>query len=1282
MKPLYRLSFSLLLMAMLSVVTTEIKAQIHPPDGLRMPGEWNGWTNNTGMGGDFDLQRIATGTLRWHTTFQYNGLTGTQEFKFVSTGGGGPWTNQWAGNIMVNINSFSNFTFGTPSEPDNQVSLTNSKWYTVNFEDQGYQSTRAIFMETSAAPVTIVSVSQDIEEPSNSEPVQINALLATSPSAEELFYLRYTTNAWQTSDAVEMTITVDVASAGIPAQPSGTTVEYYVFSTTIANPTEDFDLVTIRFNNNNGDNYSYISDQVPDCGQVVLATDPVFPLENTSLTITLNTALGNEALKNYTGDVYVHTGVITNLSNSTSDWRYVKTNWGQNTPETRLEKVIGENNLYTLSMANIRDYYGVDVSEEILQLAMVFRSDGVTPPDPGYLVHKNSDGSDFLIEVYEQSLNVKLLTPSNNSLIGSNPVISVCAEAIENNILAIYLNDDLVEMDNVSSLSILMDFEEINPGVHWIKAVAYAGSEEAKDSVAVYLPGLLNEAPLPEGLISGINYIDNETVTLVLHDPPAMKDHVFVIGDFNNWNISDEYFMNRTPDGMYFWKTITGLTPGVEYAYQYYIDTELRLADPYTHKVLDPWNDHWIPEFNYANLKPYPQGKTTGIVSVLQTAQPEYQWEVTDFILTDVRDLVIYELHIRDFVETDAIKSVMEKLDYLQDLGVNAIELMPVNEFEGNDSWGYNPSFYFATDKAYGTINDYKEFIDECHKRGMAVILDIVLNHSFSQSPLVQMYFNPAAGEYGEVTPENPWYNVFSPNPTWSWGFDFDHESIYTQEFMDRVNTFWLTEFNVDGFRFDFTKGFTNTPGEGWDYDAARINILKRMADAIWTAKPGAYVILEHLTDNSEEVELANYGMLIWGNMNHQYNEATMGWTSDLSWGLHNARGFTFHNLVSYMESHDEERLMVKNLEHGNSTNPAHDVKELETALARNEAAAAFYFLSPGPKMIWQFGELGYDFSINHCPDGSVDPDCRTSRKPIPWHDTLDYLNVSARKKLYDVYSGLIQLKKAYPVFRTTATNYSLETQLKRLHLEDGDHKVTLLGNFGVMEQSINPNFQQTGTWHEFFSGEELQVSNTSDPIMLQPGEYRLYSTERLYLDFLSLQNISVSGTIDTCFAAKQKITVAGNGTSFVVENVSAATLAAGVSIHLLPDMIVEPGAYFRAYIDETGDYCTLETNMLAKTPEKKTEQVSLVKKIIDGKSYFSIYPNPTTGMLTLELDKTASSTGVWVELYGSMGEKINIIWLTGKNEIRIDLSNQPAGVYFLQVIKDGESDFRKIIKK
>src|SRR5690606_13062866 len=313
--------------------------------------------------------------------------------------------------------------------------------------------------------------------------------------------------------------------------------------------------------------------------------------------------------------------------------------------------------------------------------------------------------------------------------------------------------------------------------------------------------------------------VDDNTVTLLLQAPG--KGYIFVLGDFNEWAPMPDYQMKR--DGDYFWLTIDGLETDVEYAYQYYIDGALKLADPFTTKVLDEQNDKYIPETVYPDLKAFPSEYTSGLASVLTTTPHIYECKVQNFQVPEKENLVIYEVLIRDFTDNGDIKTITDTLDYFVRLGVNAIELMPINEFEGNDSWGYNPSFYFAPDKAYGTMNDYKEFIDACHERGIAVIIDMVLNHSYGESPLVQMYLDgskPAAN--------NPWYNVSHnmQNPDAQWGYDFNHESPYTQELVDLILEYWITEFKVDGFRFDFTKGFTNTPygPSSWasEYDASR----------------------------------------------------------------------------------------------------------------------------------------------------------------------------------------------------------------------------------------------------------------------------------------------------------------------------------------------------------------------------------------------------------------------------------------------------------------------------
>ena len=127
--------------------------------------------------------------------------------------------------------------------------------------------------------------------------------------------------------------------------------------------------------------------------------------------------------------------------------------------------------------------------------------------------------------------------------------------------------------------------------------------------------------------------------------------------------------------------------------------------------------------FRSPENKAYPTG-AEGIVSVFQTKPTPYNWKVSNFKVADKDDLVIYEMLLRDFTASGDLNGAKAKLSYLKSLGVNAIELMPVQEFDGNDSWGYNPCFFFALDKAYGTDKMYKEFIDACHGEGIAVIFE------------------------------------------------------------------------------------------------------------------------------------------------------------------------------------------------------------------------------------------------------------------------------------------------------------------------------------------------------------------------------------------------------------------------------------------------------------------------------------------------------------------------------------------------------------------------------
>ena len=484
----------------------------------------------------------------------------------------------------------------------------------------------------------------------------------------------------------------------------------------------------------------------------------------------------------------------------------------------------------------------------------------------------------------------------------------------------------------------------------------------------------VTEATLPAGMKDGINFnsTDNTKVTLVFYAPT--KEFVHLIGSFNNWEINDAYLLKKDTAKDRFWIELTGLTPQTDYSYQYIIDADLRVADPYSTVVLTESNDQYINATTYPNLPSYPAGKTNHAVTLLRTGDADYVWQKTDFQKPAKTDLVIYEILIRDFDALHSYDAVKARLDYLEELGINAIEFMPVMEFDGNESWGYNPSFHMALDKYYGNTTSFKQFIDECHRRGIAVIIDVAFNHASGQNPYYRMWNTDNGGYGGQASADSPFFNQTATH-SYSVFNDFNHSKQATKDYVKRVSQYWIDEYKIDGFRWDLTKGFTQNCASGDActnaYQQDRVDVLKEYADYQWDIDPNFYIIFEHLGTNTEETQWVNYrldegkGIMVWGNHNENYNQATMGFGSDadFSWISYKNRGWSVPANVSYMESHDEERLMYKNLQYGNF-NGSYNIKNLNTALEREELAGAFYFTVPGPKMIWQFGELGYDISI------------------------------------------------------------------------------------------------------------------------------------------------------------------------------------------------------------------------------------------------------------------------------------------------------------------------------
>lgn len=807
-----------------------------------------------------------------------------------------------------------------------------------------------------------------------------------------------------------------------------------------------------------------------------------FPTDTENFNIIFDTSGGDEGLKGATGSLYAHTGVTINGN----DWQY-PTSWDAPLEKHQLTSL--GNNKWKLEMPNgIRDFYNVPDGEIIQRISFVLRN------ADGSAQCKNADGSDIFLDVYCPGLAVRIDAPKQTITVKQNEEFryKITASAAAQ----ITLSNGQTEIkagSDIQSLCGTHSFADV--GTYTLTAEATDNSFTVQDVLTVNVQAATITESMPAALQPGINYdtTDPTKATLVLQAP--YKENVYVIGDFNDWTYSPEYQMKR--DGEMFWITLTGLTSGEEYAYQYVVDGSIYIADPYTDKVLDPWNDPYITNDAYPELKPYPTG-ASGIVSVFQTNQADYEWKVTDFKRPDTQDLMIYELHLRDFTAEGTYKAALKKLPYLKDLGINAIELMPINEFEGNDSWGYNPSFYFAVDKAYGTKDDLKAFIDECHAEGIAVIIDMVLNHSFGQSPLLQLYQD----EKGNPLNISPWYNVKSniENPGLQWGADFNHESFYTRDLVDRVNAYWLTDYKIDGIRYDFTKGFSNTTY--WNasdeyanaYDEGRIYNLTRMKEALDKVSPGAYVICEHLTSQPEEKELGVKGLMLWRNMNPQYKQAAMGYSdkSDFNrlydW---NVSDMPSNSLVGYMESHDEERLGYEALTYG--TDVIKGEVSLPTRVKQLATCSAFFLTVPGPKMIWQFGELGYDISINE--------NGRTGKKPIKW----EYYDDAHRKYLYDVYSKLLYLRKHYPALFRARGDFSDRYGFKwnvdvnswdggrMIHSQAVDKSMVVVGNFSGLDADCYAEFTNTGIWYDYMNGGTIEVTSNQQNVRVPAHEFRLF---------------------------------------------------------------------------------------------------------------------------------------------------------------------------------------------
>lgn len=854
--------------------------------------------------------------------------------------------------------------------------------------------------------------------------------------------------------------------------------------------------------------------------QPVVETSPaIVQTDSRDIVVTFYADRGSGELKGQpsTAALYAHTGVITNKSTGPTDWQYAP-KWGDNSAKYKLTYVSPD--VWTLTIPSIAEYYGVPANETVSKLAFVFRN------STGSLTGKTVEGGDIFVDVHAPGFSMTLT--SGRVVTDSNPV-SLTVDASEKATLTLAVNGETLATEE-SAMTLTRQYSFTTAGDYQVTATGKLsdGSEMSVNSLFVRVGGAM-QADYPGGIPQpGAVRTDDGSVLFCL--PAPQKNSVVVVGSWNDYLVSTSGEMNYQDyqGARYFWTSVSGLEENRDYIYYYIVDGNVRVGDPYARLVLDPYNDRYISSDVFPDMPAYPSDKVQDVpLAVYNSSRDDYEWRYSDdFTRPDRNSLVIYELLIRDFsgVEGESrgsgtIAGVLKMLDYLKNLGVNAIELMPIMEFGGNNSWGYNTNFYFAPDKAYGTPDDYRRLIDEAHGRGMAVILDIVFNQSDGLHPWYQMY--PAD--------KNPFYNATAPHAYSvlnDWNQDND---LVMRQWRDALS-YWLTAYRVDGFRFDLVKGLGNNDSYGNTYDPStntwgtpseantnaynrtRVDRMAELHAWMRTICPDAYFINENLAMAREENEMAADGDLNWANVNNASCQFAMGWQSDSSldrfyapfderlWG----------STVSYAESHDEERMAYKQERYG-----ATGVKgNLPVEMRRLGSVAAQMLMTPGSHMIWQFQEFGADQTTKN---GSGND---TSPKRVVW----SYLSNPDRHGLKDTYRDLCFIRRNNTdLFTETATaDVKLSGWTDRgrtLTLSNGESRLILLVNPLVSEKAAVkiPDGGSSENLKVMTSSYGVGYQLAADGVTLEPGAFIVLGTDDLSgigetLADDANRNISVSG--------------------------------------------------------------------------------------------------------------------------------------------------------------------------
>lgn len=902
-------------------------------------------------------------------------------------------------------------------------------------------------------------------------------------------------------------------------------------------------------------------------------TSSPIPLQEDSPDVKIYFNASGTPLQNFNANdmVFAHTGCNLNTGQT---WVSAPT-WGNNAEKYRL--TYQGNSIWMLYIGDIRQYYGItNPTQQVTGLNFVFRSgDTRTQTD------------DLYIAVYDGGLQINLAaSTTDNVLSPGSASVTFTASTTQQARITLAVNGATVSTVNNSN-SLVYTHQFTTVGDYEVTATAQSNDATVSSTLNyVYIAESQKvDYPGSKPKMGPVKNADG-SVTFCIAAPE--KDNVLLVGAWNDYKLTASQLMNYQDVTLtdqqsgnqyiarYFWITMTGLSNTEQYGYYFSVDG-VNVGDPYARLVLDPFNDKYIDTDVFPNLPEYPFDKVEQVpLAIYQGDINDYNWVVKDFEGVAPNNLIIYELLLRDFTGTEGkangngtVRQAIEKLPYLIELGVNAVELLPIMDFEGNLSWGYNPNFYFAPDKAYGTPDDYKEFIDLCHQNGIAVILDMVFNQSSGLHPWYQMYGGTVNSPFynSGFGGENGAPHAYSVLNDWNQGYPL------VQQQWEDVIEYWMTEYKFDGFRFDLVKGLGNNDSYANASDAAtnqynasriaRMKSLKKIVDAI---NPKAYFINENLAYAQEENAMAADGELNWANVNYAGCQFAMGYTdgADLNrmyaplddkrlWG----------STVSYLESHDEQRLAYKQERWG-----ATGVKgNHAVSMRRLGAAAAQMIMAPGAHMIWQFSEMGN--AENTKDNGGSGSGNLTGNKMVNWNLLEDPDNYA----LYKNYCDLIALRNGNPDLFDESAGFEMAcaasdwTKGRYLYswTDDRDKECYTLINPNIKEivTISNVPFGTKDNNHYYIPVQSYEMDATfnaaAGTVTVPPNSFVVVATKEKVSGIDDVEHGSTISAIKA-YSSGGNLTITDapdRVTVYTVDGVFVATLRVGESTNVVPGLYV-----------------------------------------------------------------------------------------------------------------------------